>query len=182
MGCGFDKLAEFVNVDKFAECEPDQVWDLEVFPWPWADNSVDEVVFNHSLEHLGETPKIFMKLMQELYRVCKNDTKITIVVPHPRNDNFINDPTHVRAITPDLLELFNKAQNKYWKENKVANSTLGFYLNVDFRVISATYAVEEYYLKLLKTKKMTEVRLKDYVRERNNILSEISIILKVVKE
>ena len=35
LGCGNYKMNGFVNVDKFADCEPDEVVDLEVFPWPW---------------------------------------------------------------------------------------------------------------------------------------------------
>jgi hypothetical protein len=35
LGCWQNKLAGFVNVDKFAQCQPDNVADLEVTPWPF---------------------------------------------------------------------------------------------------------------------------------------------------
>jgi hypothetical protein len=48
LGCGAKKLSGFVNVDKFGE--PDLKYDLEVFPWPWDNNSVVEILLNHVLE------------------------------------------------------------------------------------------------------------------------------------
>ena len=55
MGCGHNKREGYVNVDMSPVCNPDVVWDLETLPWPWQDNSVDGVLFNHSLEHLGQS-------------------------------------------------------------------------------------------------------------------------------
>ncbi len=51
-----------------------------------------------------------------MYRVCRDGAVISISVPHPRHDDFINDPTHVRVVTPELLNLFNKKLNKQWAE------------------------------------------------------------------
>src|SRR5215472_7810562 len=50
MAYGYDKRDGYVNVDVSAVCEPDFVCDLESLSWPWDDDSVDQVVFNHSLE------------------------------------------------------------------------------------------------------------------------------------
>lgn len=108
MGCGHRKADGYLNVDLSPACAPDQVVDLEVVPWPWPDDAPEEVVFFHCLEHLGRDPRVFLSLFQELYRVCRNDALIRIVVPHPRHDHFLNDPNHVRAITPNLLALFSR--------------------------------------------------------------------------
>ena len=109
LGCGFKKIAGFVNVDMFDECQPDVKMDLEVIPWTFGTNEVDEAIFNHSLEHLGRETKVFFGIIQELYRVCKPGAKVHINVPHPRHDHFIGDPTHVRVITPPLLAGFAAA-------------------------------------------------------------------------
>ena len=108
MGCGLNKKEGYTNVDKSAACGPDVELDLEVFPWPFKANEAEEVIFNHSLEHMGETTDVFLGILKELYRICKPRAKIFIFVPHPRHDDFLGDPTHVRVITPQLLSLFSK--------------------------------------------------------------------------
>src|SRR5271154_2869493 len=112
MGCGYKKIAGYVNVDVSPQCSPDMAIDLETTPWPWLSNSADAVLFNHSLEHLGASPGAFEALMRELYRICRPGAAVTINVPHPRHDDFIDDPTHVRAVTPALLTLFSKKANQ----------------------------------------------------------------------
>ncbi len=57
MGCSTRKLEGYVNLDGEDTFAPDVVHDLESFPWPFDDNAAEEVVFNHVLEHLGETSK-----------------------------------------------------------------------------------------------------------------------------
>src|SRR5438270_12013588 len=104
LGCGPRPEPGFINVDRFGQ--PDVQHDLEVLPWPWPDNSVAEIVLSHVLEHLGYDPKIFLGIMKEMYRVCQGGAAVRIVVPHPRHDYFLADPTHVRAITPFGLQLF----------------------------------------------------------------------------
>ena len=51
----------------------------------------------------GRIRRVFLGMMKELYRICRDGAEIEINVPHPRHDNFIGDPTHVRIITPDTL-------------------------------------------------------------------------------
>ena len=84
LGCGHDKRDGFVNVDKQKECGPDLVVDLEQLPWPWETSSVDEIVLKHALEHLGRDPDTYLAIVKEIWRVCKPDAMITIVVPHAR--------------------------------------------------------------------------------------------------
>jgi predicted SAM-dependent methyltransferase len=102
MGCGQHKLPDYINVDTASECSPDVLFDLEQHPWPWESDSVDAVLFNHSLEHLGAEVGAFKTIMRELYRICRDGATVQINVPHPRHDDFIADPTHVRAITPGI--------------------------------------------------------------------------------
>src|SRR5436189_263389 len=44
LGCGFNRVDGYWNVDKEPQCKPDQCVDLERFPWPWSDNSILEVL------------------------------------------------------------------------------------------------------------------------------------------
>ena len=181
MGCGHNKRDGYINVDMFQECQPDVVCNLEILPWPWPDSSVEEVVFNHCLEHLGQQSQVFLGMMKELYRICKNNAVIEINVPHPRHDNFIGDPTHVRVISPQMLSLFNKSLNDEWKKKGAANSPLAHYLGVDFVVTAAQTVLGHPYGQMFTDGKITSADLDTMLRERNNIAVEYRIKLAVRK-
>ena len=181
MGCGQNKINGYLNIDKHSECEPDLQFDLEKFPWPFKTSEVNEVLFNHSLEHIGANTNIFLNIMKELYRVCNNDAKIQINVPHPRHDNYINDPTHVRIITPQIFELFSKKNNILWEEIKASNSPLAKYLDIDFETIEINQVLEPEYIEKLNNKELTQREIEKYIKELNNIVSEYRITLRVVK-
>ena len=106
--CGFNKINGFVNIDKSEDCEPDLLMDIETLPWPIETSSADEVSFIHYLEHVGADPDVFIGIMKELYRICKDGAKVRIHVPHPRSEGYLGDPTHVRPITPMVLSLFSR--------------------------------------------------------------------------
>ena len=181
LGCGYGKLDGWLNVDKAAACTPDQVVDLEQTPWPFADNSADEVLLSHVLEHLGADPQVFFAIVKELYRVCRHGAQVRIHVPHPRHDDFINDPAHVRAITRDLLCLFSKRQNRIWQENKASNTLLAFYLNVDFEVKKATSVLDSRYSDALSRGQIQEAQIDELARSYNNVIREYVITLEAVK-
>jgi len=181
MGCGHNKIDGYLNVDISPECQPDLVCDLEVLPWVWPDNSVDAVRFNHCLEHLGQQSKVFLGMMKELYRVCKNDSIIEINVPHPRHDNFIGDPTHVRVISPQVLSLFDKQLNDKWEEFGIPNSPLAHYLGVDFTITKASTILAEPYSQMYSSGKISQAEIEVMISEKNNIVSEYKIELAVRK-
>lgn len=181
MGCGMNKCEGYVNVDMYPDGAPDVLWDLERTPWPWESDSVSEILFNHSLEHIGADSRVFLKMMQELYRVCRPGAGIQINVPHPRHDNFIGDPTHVRVVTPQMLTLFSRQANLEWKAKGAANSPLALYLNVDFEIDRVEYMLEEPYASLMRAGEIGDDELNVAVRERNNVVNEIRITLRVIK-
>lgn len=179
LGCGNRKFAGFVNVDKYGT--PDQVVDLEVFPWPWADSCVDEVVLIHVLEHLGGDSETFRGIIQELYRVCAPGARVTIVVPHPRHDNFLGDPTHVRPITMQLMTLFDRESCEAWQAKGFANTPLALYWGVDFKIVGHKEIPDEPYNTLLAEKAMSFEDLNVLARERNNVIAEIHLVLEARK-
>ena len=181
MGCGKNKINGYLNIDKHIEWKPDLQVDLEVFPWPFEINEVDQVIFNHSLEHIGSDTSTFLHIIKELYRICKSETKIQINVPHPRHDNFLNDPTHVRAITPQTFELFSKKNNDLWENINASNSPLAKYLDVDFEIIEVNQVLEQEYIDKLNSNKITEEEINKLIKQRNNVVSELRITLKVLK-
>ncbi len=179
LGAGPHPIAGYLNVDKFPPAE--LVLDLEVTPWPWADSSVGEIRMSHVMEHLGATSNIFLNIVKEMYRVCRDGAVISISVPHPRHDDFINDPTHVRVVTPELLNLFNKKLNKQWAEGGYANSTLGIYLDVDFEITEARLTLAEPWLSQFANKQITEQQLSQAARQFNNVIKQIDITWRVIK-
>ncbi len=181
LGCGFNKMDGWINVDKFDTCSPDVVQDLEATPWPWESDSVTNIMLNHSLEHFGADSATFLKMIQEIYRISINGCLIEINVPHPRHDNFINDPTHVRAISPAMLTLFDQDQNREWQRAGAANSPLGLYLNVDFKIVEAAQVLEQPYMGWFDSGELSAEELEMIIRERNNVVSEYRIKLKAKK-
>ncbi len=179
LGCGVNLKEGYINVDKYGE--PDLVCDLEQFPWPWEDNSVDEICLDNVLEHLGQETETFLTIIQELYRVCKSGAIISITVPHPRHNTFINDPTHVRSITVDGMHLFSKKMNLEWAEQHVANSPLALHLNVDFEVIKEAYVLEEPWKTGFESGKISKEQLSQAMQQFNGVVRDIVIILKTMK-
>jgi hypothetical protein len=181
MGCGHNKQEGYVNVDHSAVCKPDLVCNLEEIPWPWEDDSVQEVLFNHCLEHLGADPKKFLAIMTELYRVCRDGAVVVINVPHPRHDDFIGDPTHVRIISPQLLSLFNRELNDMWQQGGFANTPLAHYLGVDFIITESITILDQPYASKFQNGELTGDAIDLALREKNNIAKEFRIKLAVRK-
>jgi hypothetical protein len=181
LGCGYRKRDGFHNVDKYAGCAPDEVVDLESFPWPWPSDSVDEVVMSHVLEHLGATPDVYFGVFRELYRVCRHEATVHITVPHPRHDTFLADPTHVRPVTVDGLAMFSRRLCEEWIRDGRANTPIALMIGVDFEIVSTALALEPIWRSKLELKKITEVELLLAMKERSNVVVETTIVLRAVK-
>lgn len=181
LGCGRRRYEDFLNVDAAPECEPDLVFDVETFPWPWEDNSVETVRFIHSLEHMGGDPKVFLRLMQEIYRVCRPGARIEIAAPHPRSDSFIGDPTHVRIISPDVMNLFNAELCAEWQAQGVPNTPLALYTGVDMRLVAARLVLAEPYGSQQAAGALDMETLNHLLATQNNIGLEWQMELDVVK-
>lgn len=182
LGCGNKIMPGWVNVDKMPDCNPDMVVDLEKFPWPWPDNSVEEILLSHVLEHLGAQCDVYFGIIKEIYRISRHGAKIHIIVPHPRHDHFLWDPTHVRPITVEGLQMFDQALNRRWINNKFANTPLGIYLGVDFRIVSYQYILDPLYHKRFQKGEVDAQKLGELLRTHNNVCKEVNIELIVHKE
>jgi hypothetical protein len=177
IGAGEDKMPGYLSVDYDKNCNPDYCFNIETDPWPFENNSVDEVIAHHVLEHLGEG---YFHVMQELYRVCKHGAMIDIRVPHHRHEHFADDPTHRRPITVAGLWLFSKKYNDVQIKAGTRASRLAYYYGVDFEVVDSQDIPEEYYRKTFEGKPIDQVV--PYIREHNNIVMEVHIKLVAVKE
>ena len=181
LGCGTRKREGYLNVDKMAQCAPDLVLDIEQVPWPWPDNSVEDVLLIHVLEHVGREADIYLGVMKELWRVCRHDALIHIIVPHPRHDHFLGDPTHVRAIIPDGLALLDQRLNRQWQEQGAANTPLGVYLGVDFELTHVEYDFDEPWHGQLQRKEIGHAEAIAAEKRYNNVVTQINMTLRVRK-
>ena len=182
LGSGSKILKGYVNVDKFQYYNPDVVHDLEKFPYPFEDNSIDEILLSHVLEHIGQNPDVFNNIIKELYRICKNNSIVDIRVPHPRHDDFISDPTHVRPITILGLQLYDKSMNEKWEKMKAANTPLALIHEVNFTIKDINFVLEKKYIKLLENKEIDQNELQEYIRKYNNVVKEMKIKWVALKD
>jgi len=88
LGCCDSHMPGYVNVDRMQPA--DVVTDLSK-PWPWEDNSVDEIVARDIIEHLPD--KILT--MNEIWRVLKPGGVAKILVPTTDGPGAWQDPTHL---------------------------------------------------------------------------------------
>lgn len=181
LGCGDFKIDGWVNVDKYEHFGADVVHDLEQFPWPFNDDAAEEVLLNHVLEHLGQDTDVFLGLMTELYRVCRAGATVRIHVPHPRHDDFITDPTHVRAILPDTLVMFDREVNERWRAENAANTQLAIYTGTDFKMLSATVTPDDRFKDESGNVLVSIEELLEKSRVELNVIKEYQITLEVRK-
>lgn len=176
IGSGTSRFEGFINIDFDKSSNPDYILDLEKDYLPFDNNTVDEVIAHHILEHLGEG---YFHCIKELYRVCKNGAIINIEVPHHRSEIFFADSTHKRPITAFGLTLFSKKNNKYFKEQGFANSRLGEYLDVDFELVEHLNILNNDLKDFIK--QFPEKDLEKYSEVYGNIIEIVKIKLRVIK-
>lgn len=197
LGCGNNHkpVADgWVNVDKFAPA--DTLFDLETTPWPWADDSVDEVNMTHVLEHLGQDPKTFLMMVREVYRVLRHSGHWIVTVPHPRHDHFIIDPTHCRPVMPELFPMFSKKVNEGWIKDGYASTPLAIQNGVDFEIERCEVLSDkncktriELELKLMFGEEVSPVvmdalmvaRMKVLEKTQINVLQEFTVTMRAIK-
>ena len=112
LGCGRNALPGWINVDSQPLPGVDLVFDLddcEHRPLPLSDDSVDEFLANHVIEHLRHP----LPFMQELHRVAKPNAKAVFRLPYGSSDEAYEDPTHVRQYFLNSFGYFS--QPFYWR-------------------------------------------------------------------
>lgn len=104
LGCGLKKIEGFTGVDKIKTEATDVRHDLNVFPYPFSDNSVSEVVMDNVLEHLEDV----IKVMDELYRISQPGAILRISVPYFKSNSAFTDPTHRHFFTETSFKYFTE--------------------------------------------------------------------------
>jgi len=181
MGCGFKKLDDHWNVDISPKCNPDEVLDLEVTPWPYEDNFFDKITADNALEHLGQDPKVFTNIIKEMYRVSSDQAEWYIQVPHHRCDLFWDDYTHVRTLTAKTFKMFDQKMNFETIARKLSESTFGLYHDVDLEVVDVTYNIIGYWLAQQQEGMIGPKELDMKLNTLSNVAESVNIFIKVHK-
>jgi len=91
LGAG-DRIKEgAVNHDCVPHPGIDVVHDLDVLPWPWPDNTFDQIGSRSVFEHLKLT---LIETLDECWRIIKPDGILIVVYPVYTSETSFHDPTH----------------------------------------------------------------------------------------
>jgi hypothetical protein len=181
LGCGFRKLNDHWNVDIESKCNPDQIVDLEVTPWPYEDNFFEKITADNILEHLGQTPKVFTEIIKEMYRVSKPGAEWFICFPHHRCDLFWDDYTHVRPLSAKTFLMFDQAYNQQTIAAQRAESTYGLYHDVDIEIVDVNYNIVPIWKQQVAEGMLGQQELNMKMNTLANVCETVNIFIKVHK-
>jgi predicted SAM-dependent methyltransferase len=162
LACGQNKPEGFIGVDVEKVDGVDVVANLEQFPWPFADDSVDEIECSHYVEH---TPDL-NAFMDECYRILKPGGKMHIVAPYYSSIRAWQDPTHKRAISEMTFFYYNKG----WRDSNKLDH-YGIKSNFDFQW---GYAWDNYWGQ--RSEESRAFALRHYI----NVVSDIYVTLEKI--
>lgn len=163
LGSGDRILEGFLNVDILPAKGVDIVCDLNkgIF---LKDNSVTEIYANHVLEHLNDT----VKIIEEIYRICKSGAIVRIKVPYFKSIGAFKDPTHRSFFTEETFYYFNK-------EERTKRGLPDYGLKANFEILEISYLWSNPWLRYLPFKKNF------FMKYLWNIVRTIYFELRVIK-
>lgn len=172
IGCGLGHKTGYINVDVSHKVGADVVLDITT-PWPWDDGSISEVHASHVLEHLQD----LNGFMVQAYRCMAPRAEMHIAVPHPRSDYYLGDPTHVRPITENVLQLYDRALCLEWHARGFSNTPLALMLGVNFLLVDGKAVIDEEWKPLIDKEPK---RLQFAVRHFYNVVTQLEFVLRRV--
>ena len=177
LGSGLSKIDGYINLDISPIGEPDVLHDITKFPWPFNDSEINHIVAKDILEHMHDLPSI----IKEMYRISKNGAVWEIMVPHHRCDTFMNDPTHVRPITPVTIKMFDQKYIGECIARGEAESYLTFELGVDIELLNTKFELVPYWQERVNKKEITEEQLRVASDTMNNVIQNSAFLIQVHK-
>lgn len=107
IGGGNNPNEGFINIDILPLEKVDIVWDIEKTPWPLPDGCIDMATASHVLEHINPHKGVFIKVMNEIWRVLKKHGQFAFVVPYAESFGMYQDPTHCNFINEATMQYFD---------------------------------------------------------------------------
>ena len=113
---------------------------------------------------------------------CEPDRVVDLEnIPWPFDDSCAEEVVLSHTLE-HLGESRLKRLNREWQEEGFANTPLAIYLDVDFEVEAVELMPDEPWLSRLRDGDITSDALAEMVSHQNNIVREIQIDLRVVKD
>lgn len=103
LGCGERKRPGSIGVDIAPAGDADVACDLDRFPYPFRDSSIDAVYADNVLEHLHDV----IAVMNEIHRISRPGALVRIIVPYFRARWAFIDPTHRHFFTVESFSYFD---------------------------------------------------------------------------
>ncbi len=175
LGAGETPREGYEGVDLHAPSAKHKV-DLWKFPWPWADDSVDEIHCSHFIEHLPmeyvkDGPHagkdLFCAFFDECFRILKKDGKMSLIWPALQSVRAFQDPTHRRFIPAETMLYLNA---EWRKINKLEH--YGATCNFGFNVVPSTSQAETVRHQTVQANR---------TRELWNVAQDFHAMLSVIK-
>jgi hypothetical protein len=130
LGAGTEILDGYINTDVVDLPGVDDVFNVMNFPWPYGDNSADEIKAKDLIEHLPththEYDNTLTKFIEEAHRILKPGGLLWIQTPSWDADFLWIDYTHVRGYDIRSMDFFDP-------ETDFGRAT-GFYSEAKFKV------------------------------------------------
>lgn len=134
LGCGNNKKEGFTGVDITMEnTQADIAHDLSVYPWPFADGSVDELFSSHNFEHIPQLER--GKYMDEAHRCLRRGGTFELVTPYAWSHRAIQDFTHM---WPPIVFQSYLYFDKRWREES-GLTHWAYDLKCDFEIVRHEY-------------------------------------------
>jgi hypothetical protein len=171
LGCGQGCRAGFEGVDIVKVPGVKWVVDLTKFPWPWKDESVDEVYAQQFLEHIPREKRF--RFMDELWRVLKPGAKAGMITPYWASMRAIQDPTHE---WPPVCEAFYAYLSEEWR---IINGLNHYGVTCNFNAGGIHGMTPEYASKSAET---IEFSVKHYLNVANDLFITLTKLPRLTKE
>lgn len=134
LGCGMDVLEGYVNIDRVKLEGINIIHDLNSFPYPFEDNTFEEIRARSIFEHLDNLQEV----LEELWRISKSGTIIDIWVPHFASLGAFVDPTHKRFFTYYSFDY-------YCEDAKKGIDRLSYYSKFKFKILDRKIIYPKYF-------------------------------------
>jgi len=137
-GEGIEKeWTDLTTLDMDETLQPDVVWNLEDFPYPFEDNLFDEIHGYEVLEHTGQQGdfRFFFKQFGEFWRMLKPGGYFCATVPMWNSPWAWADPGHKRIISADTLVFLSQDEYKV-QVGKTAMADYRYWWQGDFKLIA----------------------------------------------
>lgn len=112
MACGMKPEEDYINHDIYYHSDfVDCAWDMNVFPYPWKDNTFIEIKLWDIIEHLDDP----MRVIEECWRILKSDGLLTLRTNTNQNETAWKDVTHKRVFERTSFDIFDSDIEKEFR-------------------------------------------------------------------